>query len=253
MLKLYRHIQQANATLYGNLSFANKWDFFMKDPNTHLENLVSTGPFAGTKEAFDTGVKLRTRYERLLDIASAQNQTSFWASQSKRVIQTAEYFAAGFFCLSWNESAQLHVISESEDRGGDTLTAGKTCFKYLHNADSFGRNYGYRRWQEWRDQYLPSIVSRLATNNPDIRFTQDEVYSMQELCGFEFIAKGGSAWCDVFTREEQEAFEYARDLLHYYRTGPGNPYSEHIGWLWLNATANLLHEGPEAGPLFFSL
>ena len=34
---------------------------------------------------------------------------------------------------------------------------------------------------------------------------------------------------------------------------PGNPYGPALGWLWLNATANLLAEGPSAGPLFFSL
>jgi acid phosphatase len=76
---------------------------------------------------------------------------------------------------------------------------------------------------------------------------------MQLLCGFETIAKGSSPWCDVFTKDEWEGFEYARDIIHYYRAGPGNPYSASMGWLWLNVTANLLREGPSSGPLFFSL
>ncbi|KAK0865825.1 hypothetical protein LTS02_005118 [Friedmanniomyces endolithicus] len=244
---------KANVTLKGELAFANYWDFFMSDPSAHLENLVSTGPYAGTLEAFATGVKLRTRYEHLLDQALARNQTSFWASGSKRVVETAGYFGAGFFGLDWKQLASLHVIPETEDRGGDTLTAGKTCFKYLHNADEYGRAYGYRKWNKWRVVYLPAIIERLSKRNPDITFSQDEVYSMQELCGFELIAKGESQWCDVFTHEEWEQFEYARDLLHYYRTGPGNPYSGTMGWLWLNATANLLLKGPaDAGLLFFS-
>ncbi|TKA81855.1 hypothetical protein B0A55_01595 [Friedmanniomyces simplex] len=75
MLELYHHIQKANITFQGELAFVNDWDFFMRDPTTHLENLVSTGPYAGTLQAFATGVKLRTRYEHLLDQALAHNQT----------------------------------------------------------------------------------------------------------------------------------------------------------------------------------
>ncbi|KAI7342076.1 hypothetical protein KC336_g23272, partial [Hortaea werneckii] len=106
---------------------------------------------------------------------------------------------------------------------------------------------------EWRSHYLPPIVARLQRENPGISFTEAHVYSMQELCGFETIALGSSPWCDVFTKEELEDFEYARDLLHYYKAGPGNPYSGAMGMLWLNATANLLKEGPEkAGSLFLS-
>ncbi|KAK3629126.1 hypothetical protein LTR56_018247 [Elasticomyces elasticus] len=250
MLELFQHIQHANVTLQGDLAFANDWNFFMRDLG-HLEDLVATGPYAGTLEAFETGVKLRTRYEHLLEEALARNQTNFWASDSKRVLETAGYFGAGFFGLDWRDTARLHVIPETEDRGGDTLTPGKTCFKYSHDADGHGHAYGVRMWSQWRESYMPAIVGRLST--PDVTFTESEVYSMQELCGFELIAKGSSKWCDVFTHEEWEQFEYARDVLHYYRTGPGTPYSATMGWLWLNATANLLQEGAaEAGPLFFS-
>jgi len=254
MLELYQHLQKANVTLQGDLAFANDWDFFMADPAQRFENLVPTGPYAGTLEALKTGVKLRTRYENLLQQARDKNQTSFWASDSTRVIETAKYFAAGFFSVNWKDEATLHVIPETRERGGDTLTPGKSCRKYLDNVDEHGREYGIRMLYDWRDTYLPPIIERLAKQNPDITFTDAEVYSMQELCGFETIAKGSSKWCDVFTREECESFEYARDLLHYYRTGAGNPYSGAMGWLWLNATASLLREGPEkVGPLFFSL
>ncbi|KAK3648967.1 hypothetical protein LTR56_007099 [Elasticomyces elasticus] len=250
MLELFQHIQHANVTLQGDLDFANDWDFFMRDLE-HLENLVATGPNAGTLGAFETGVKLRTRYEHLLEEALSRNQTNFWASDSKRVRETAGYFGAGFFGLDWRDTARLHVISEAEDRGGDTLTPGKTCFKYANNADGHGHAYGVRIWSQWRESYMPAIVERLSRTG--IRFSESEVYSMQELCGFELIAKGSSKWCDVFTHEEWEQFEYARDVLHYYRTGPGTPYSATMGWLWLNATADLLREGAaEAGPLFFS-
>lgn len=253
MLELYQHLQKANVTLAGDLAFANEWNFFMADPAQRFERLVATGQYAGTLGGFTTGVKLKTRYEHLLHEALARHQTSFWAGDSNRVIETAKYFGAGFFGIDWEHNSTLHVISENPDRGADTLTPGRTCRKYRHNVDRYGHDYGIRKLYDWRRTYLPPIIKRLAKQNPDIAFTEAMIYSMQELCGFETIAKGISKWCGVFTHDEWESFEYARDLLHYYRAGPGNPYSGAMGWLWLNATTNLLRQGPEAGPLFLSL
>ncbi|OMP84662.1 3-phytase B [Diplodia seriata] len=76
---------------------------------------------------------------------------------------------------------------------------------------------------------------------------------MQEMCGFETTVRGSSAWCNVFSRDEWLSFEYARDVIHFYRAGPGNRFGALMGWLWLNATTSLLLEGPSAGPFFFSL
>ena len=253
MLEIYQRIQHANVTLNGSLAFANGWSFFTDEPSTHFEGLVSTGPYAGTLEAFATGVKLRTRYKYLLDDAFARNQTSLWASDSERVVDTARYFAAGFFGIDWQDFARLHVIPESPDLGADTLTPGDTCLDYANNVNDHGHDYGVRQLAAFRSTYLPAISDRLAGENPELLFSEGEVFTMQEICGFESIAKGTSPWCDVFTHNEWESFEYARDVIHYYRAGPGNPYGATMGWLWLNATANLLREGSNAGSLYFSL
>ncbi|KXL51435.1 hypothetical protein M433DRAFT_83301 [Acidomyces richmondensis BFW] len=252
MLALVNHIRAAKMKLNGSLSFVNQWNFFVDRPEHQFEALVSTGQNAGTLQAFSTGVELRTRYEGLRQQALTRNQTSFWASDSRRVIETAQCFAAGFFGVDWDSISNLLVVPESYARGGDTLTPGKVCKRYISNEDGYGREYGVKMLSEWRAAYLPHIAARLKEENPDISFNEAHVYSMQEMCGFEMIAKGNSRWCDVFTQDEWEQFEYARDLLHYYSTGPGNPYSTTMGWLWLNASAHLLAAGPdEVGPLFF--
>lgn len=107
---------------------------------------------------------------------------------------------------------------------------------------------------KYRSTYLPAIAARLEKESPGLNFTDSEVYSMQEMCGFETTVRGYSPWCTVFTHNEWSAFEYARDIIHYYRAGPGNKYARAMGWLWLNATTNLLLEGPKtAGSLYFSL
>ena len=115
-----------------------------------------------------------------------------------------------------------------------------------------GKAKGYRLMGAYRETYLPRIAARLASAT-GVDFTQQDVFSMQEMCGFETTVRGRSDWCDVFSQEEFLAFEYARDILHYYRAGPGQKYAAAMGWLWLNATTNLMIEGPAAGPLFFSL
>ena len=177
---------------------------------------------------------------------------SFWASDSNRVIETARYFSTGFFGRDSISNAKLHVIPETSDLGGDTLTPGDTCLNYRIDVDR-GHDNGVRQLVNFRSTYLPSVSSRLHKQNPGIIFSDAEVYSMQELCGFETLVRGKSQWCDVFSREEWLNFEYARDVIHYYRSGPGNSFGPVIGWLWLNATAELLDNGPNAGKLFFSL
>lgn len=137
--------------------------------------------------------------------------------------------------------------------GIDADLHSDTCIKYAQDEEE-GHDYGYEMLYKYRATYLSDISKRLANDNEGFDFTDSEIYSMQEMCGFETTVRGSSKWCDVFTKEEWLSFEYARDVIHYYRAGPGNKYAKSMGWLWLNATANLIAEGPDtAGSLYFSL
>ncbi|KAF1851927.1 phosphoglycerate mutase-like protein [Cucurbitaria berberidis CBS 394.84] len=240
-------MKQSGKTFTGNLAFFNRWQLFWTDDSS-LEQLTSTGPFSGTLGSFTTGVRLRTRYKHL----QPDRTTTFWASDSNRVIETAKYFALGFFGIDYQDSntAALEVISEHFSLGADTLTPGRTCLANKRDEDE-GQRKGYRLMGEYRATYLSAIRERLLEQTT-MDFNDQEIYAMQEMCGFETTVRGRSDWCDVFTQDEFLSFEYARDLLHYYRAGPGQKYAASMGWLWLNATTNLLLEGPGAGPLFFS-
>jgi acid phosphatase len=221
--------------------------------DTQIEQLTSTGPFSGRLGSFTTGVRLRTRYQRLLSTAESQGPViKYWASDSPRVIETARYFGFGFFGLDMQNKTVLDIISEDASRGGDTLTPGDTCMTYYHDAEE-GHGYGYTALYQFRATYLGAIRKRLLKQNSGIEFSDEELYSMQEMCGFEITVRGSSRWCDVFSQDDFLAFEYARDILHYYRAGPGTKYGALMGFLWLNATTNLMLQGPSAGPLFFSL
>lgn len=196
---------------------------------------------------------MRSRYWQLLYPLKTGKRLTLWASDSRRVIESAEYFANGLWGLDWSSKhAELRIIPETSKLGADTLTPGDTCLAYCSDT-SLGHDYGYTQLFNFRDTYLPSIIDRFRWKNPQINFTNSEVYSMQEMCGFETLVRGSSPWCEVFTHKDWLNFEYARDVLHYYRAGPGNRYAPTMGWLWLNATSKLLEEGPSAGVAFFSL
>ena len=138
------------------------------------------------------------------------------------------------------------------------MTPGKACLSYLQDIE-FGREGGYAALAKFTDSTFVNTAARLekfirstASSSP-FKLSTVDVYAMQELCGFEILTRGSSPWCDVFAKEEWERFAYARDLLHFYRAGPGGKYSHAMGSLYLNATAELMLQGPDAGPLFFSL
>jgi acid phosphatase len=244
--------------MIGDLAFANDWKFFASEPVRDFDQLTRSGPYAGTLAAFATGVRMRTRYGHLLEKHfKSRERLNFWAGDSHRVIETAEHFAAGLLGLDWNQQATLHVIPEDPSTGGDTLTPGKACLNYIHDLEK-GREGGYTALATFTDAMFVDTAARLekfitTTSSRAFKLATVDVYAMQELCGFEILSRGSSQWCDVFTRTEWERFAYARDLLHFFRAGPGGKYSRAMGGLYLNATTELMLQGPAAGGLFFSL
>jgi acid phosphatase len=184
-------------------------------------------------------------------LLSAIQPTNFWACSSPRDIATAEWFADGFFGLNWasNHAAKLHVIPETSNRGADTLTPGTACLRYIEDENS-GQDQGYSKLALWQDKFAKPIAHRLLAESGGFAFSSLDIYSMMEMCSFEILVRGNSPWCEVFTTEEWLDFEYARDLLHFYRAGPGNKYANAMGWLWLNATRVLLQQEGTGGVYF---
>ena len=100
-----------------------------------------------------------------------------------------------------------------------------------------GRAYGYTALDLWQRTFTVPISKRLEPSAPGFNFSAVDIYSMFEMCGFEIMVRGVSPWCNIFTNTDWEDFEYGRDLLHFYRAGPGNKYAGAMGFLWLDATA----------------
>ncbi|EHY57449.1 hypothetical protein HRR83_002934 [Exophiala dermatitidis] len=237
-IELLERLQNPKVELKGPLSFLKSWEYFTDPADPSFENLTATGPYAGTLQAFNTGRTLRQRYDHLIP---QDRPTRIWSCGASRDILTAEYFASGFFGPDWlsQGTAELEVIPEDEGRGGDTLTPGDTCYEYVTDGE-YGHDHGYQKLEEWQRVFTRPIAKRLSQHAQGLDFSYLDVFNMMEMCGFEILARGSSPWCNIFTHEEWSHFEYARDLLHFYRAGPGNAYAGVMGTLWLDATRNLM-------------
>ncbi|KAK9460610.1 histidine phosphatase superfamily [Lipomyces oligophaga] len=263
--------------------FLKSWKlFFDVDMATghseQLEQLTTRGKYAGTVRAREAGKLLRSRYLHLIPMDAEPNpydvleesyvddeeedgwpetgqhkHTSIYSCSCDRVMDTARAFGAGFFGSRQVRKSVRHVVipDYAPSRGGDTLTPVKACSEYREDP-VVGRQQGPAMAEAYKSEYLRHTSSRLR-DLYDFEFSHSDLWTMQELCGFEILATGKDTnpWCEMFTHEEWAAFEYARDVLHYYRTGPGTPYSEVMGFLYLNATAYLLEHPDEVDSKLF--
>lgn len=247
-IALLAKLQATDVQLSGTLEFLNKWTYFTNVSDPSFEHLTDTGPYAGTLQSFNTGKQLRERYAHLV---RAARTTNFWSCSASRDIETAKHFANGFFGSRWQEeaSAKLHIIPETADRGADTLTPGDTCLKYVED-EVYGHDRGYAELAAWQAVFAKPIAERVKAYVGGLELNPLEIYGMMEMCGFEILVRGSSPWCDVFSHEEWLDFEYGRDLLHFYRAGPGNDFAGAMGWLWLNATTTLLADSAASGVYF---
>ena len=244
-LDLLSRLQSKDSQPTGPLSFLRTWTYFTNPLSPTFENLTTTGPYAGTLQAQSSGHKLRALYTHLLP-SNPTHTPRFWTCSSPRDIETAQFFANGFFGPTWSSSshAELEIIPETAERGADTLTPGDTCLNYINDKIE-GHDKGYAKLWAWQDIFTAPIAQRLGPYTDGVKLSALDVYSMMELCGFELLVRGESPWCGIFTHAEWRDFEYARDLLHFYRAGPGNRFSKTTGWVYLNATANLLADTNE--------
>ncbi|KAL3263622.1 hypothetical protein ABHI18_001582 [Aspergillus niger] len=136
-----------------------------------------------------------------------------------------------------------NTLAKPSELESDSQPVNDTLPRLMRRQSSGGYTDSGRYMVE--QVYIPAIAERLLVDE-DSR----ELDGMQEMCDFGTTVRARGPKCDVFTREDRKKFEFGRDLVHYYRGGPG-PYAGATGWL--NATANLLREGSKVGTMFLIL
>lgn len=168
----------------------------------------------GRQQCFDHGVSFRLSYPHLYtDIILAGGQD--------RVVESAQWFAAGYYGRYANETATLDVIGENNETVS-WITSMDTC-------DSWEYSSGDDLVDQWDAVYLPAIADRLnillAPTYPGVNFTASHAHGMLWACayGTAVYGKGSSPWCGIFRHQEILKFEYELDLLMRGAFGYGLP------------------------------
>ncbi|KAI9848308.1 MAG: acid phosphatase pho5 [Sclerophora amabilis] len=226
------------------LEFISRWAD-LEDQYKIAKLIRGDGEYAATNTIPLWGELLKDKYSHLV-----RPRTKMWYSaRRKRVQETAELFATAFRGRSL--SKEFDIVKDPQD-GANTLGPIETCRKWKTDSSDTRRIH-----EEFSKQYGKRIRERLQgtyAKFPWSDFSSLEIQLLQRLCPLRIMTTGSinNDWCDLFTREEWESYEYARDLNHYYKIGPGNPKSINLGFPWIKSTTELLRSEPSKGTLFFS-
>lgn len=159
----------------------------------------------GRRQLFDHGVRMKLDYPK-------HNTTLFLAGEQDRVVESAQWFVAGYLGRDFNTTGKLNVISESEGVKS-YITPMETCHNWTYSS-------GGKLVAEWGKVYLPPIAKQLNDEVksvwPGLNFTADNVHGMLWACAYELAALGSvskSNWCGVFSPTHIKHFEYELDLV----------------------------------------
>jgi acid phosphatase len=168
----------------------------------------------GRQQLFDHGVALNLKYPQLYT-------DTLLVGKQDRVIESAQWFADGYYGRNVNSTATLDLINE-DNATISWITPMDVCeaWEYSDGGDLVS---------EWGSVYLPPIAARinkvLASAYPSVNFTASNVHGMFYACvyGTAVNGIGSSPWCPIFAPEEILQNEYEYDLLMRGAFGYGLP------------------------------
>lgn len=186
------------ATFSGPLTFLSKWTYALG-----ADNLAP----AGFQQLYDSGIYMHYRYGPLFK--NNPNSTAkpiIRTTSQKRMVDSAHFWALGF--LGTNASALADIEIQIEKSGfNTTLAAQEACPGTKTDLA------GSMLKAEWIKKYLAKAIERLQHHVHGAKLTAEVVFDMQSLCPYETYSLGLSEFCNLFTREEWDGFEYAHDLV----------------------------------------
>ncbi|CED83517.1 Multiple inositol polyphosphate phosphatase [Phaffia rhodozyma] len=209
---------------------------------TNATSQVSEVTPIGLSDAADLGRMFSSYIPHLVP---TDNLTAFkvWTASADRDEDTTRAFISGFV----NDTSLIEVVTvaEGELQAAQTLTPHDSCETYDATSET-------NESTTWLNKYASPIVQRLNAEIPAFNFTVDDVYAMQQLCGYDtVIGNDTSPFCttDAFTNEDWLGFEYANDLKYHYSLGYGYPESPSLGLPWVLASVDQLLNITLSSPL----
>ncbi|KAF8894811.1 histidine phosphatase superfamily [Infundibulicybe gibba] len=135
----------------------------------------------------------------------------------------------GFFGYPFEGKYQQSITIEAPGFN-NTLAPYDTC----PNANAPGKaNRSMYYMKQWVAIYLEKARTRLQAQISGLELTIEDIYMMQQMCPYETVALGYSKFCELFTAEEWEGFNYALDLIFWYDSSFGSPVArvQGIGYI----------------------
>lgn len=210
--KIYNLTTSRTAKWTGALSFLNSWKYTLG-----AEILVARG----RQELFDSGVLFYYNYGQLYDTSKKLLART---TTQDRMIKSAEYFLAGMFGFDWTDNVTIINTIEMPDYN-NSLAGYYQC----NNSNSYHATAGTNASLVWESIYLADAVKRLSALSGDYEWTTADAYNAQTLCPYETVAYGYSNWCNLFTYDEWQGFEYSIALQFSGNDGFQSPVGRAIG------------------------
>lgn len=202
----------------GPLSFFDKWESPIDDPESQLEQITPQG----IKDSEKVGKHLLSRYPKLVPTTK-----TIYADRKARTKDTAAAIVKVF-------PQEVEIVEINLNRSSfHAQDPHKAC-------KAFSKKPGNDELGTFMSYYTVPIIGRLQRFSP-VKFEATDIMGLQQLCGYESAIRGKkSNICDVFTDSEWMAYEYAWDLKYSHMVGHGNPLSPYLGFPWLNTTSEFM-------------
>ncbi|KAJ4985553.1 histidine acid phosphatase [Stagonosporopsis vannaccii] len=210
----------ANATKTGGLAFSGELSF-LSDWTYKLGAELLT-PF-GRSQLFMLGIQTRQMYGHLLNNFTAAGTLPVFRTQSQdRMVKTAENFAAGFFGVpNYMDEVSIEILVETPGANNSGAPYDVCLNSNVASKGSIGNALAAK----FAVNAFNGTIARLQSQASGINFTATDAIAMLQLCSYETVALGYSAFCDLFSEQDYLNYEYYYDLIFYYNNGPGSPVS----------------------------
>ncbi|KAK7037570.1 hypothetical protein VNI00_011062 [Paramarasmius palmivorus] len=219
-------------TTKGELEFMNDWTYKLG------EELLT--PF-GRQQLYDLGISMRLKYGFLLENFTESNTIPVFRTESQdRMLHSALNFALGFFGYPIEGKYQQSITIEAANFN-NTLAPYDVCPNANRRTVSDRGTWYVARWA---DKYLATARKRLQKQIKGFELSIEDVYTMQQMCAYETVAIGYSKFCELFTEEEWEGFDYALDLGFWYNSAFGSPVARVQGAGWVQEMIHRLEQRP---------
>ncbi|KAG5925537.1 hypothetical protein E4U42_004193 [Claviceps africana] len=197
----------------------------------------------GKDELFESGKKFFYRYKQL---AGKKAQPFVRASGSDRVIVSAQKFLRGFYGANGRDGGKyldkILVIPEAEGIQNPLDHGNCKAFEDAHDSERAGEQKN-----AWKKFWATPVMDRLNEQLPGANMTLEDTISMMDLCPFNTVTSATlklSPFCQLFTKQEWEAYDYYQSLDKWYAYGPGNPLGPTQGVGYVNELIARLTRSP---------